>query len=96
MRWHIFFIRKWVNVGISGIIEQLASKRKLGALVMMTRIKRPIIRSIISGIINKLKDLSGSWFDNHQWKDADLWYDGGSEPDDYQGDSFQLGVLRVG
>jgi len=66
-------------VGISGIIEQLASKRKLGALVMMTRIKRPIIRSIISGIINKLKDLSGSWFDNHQWKDADLWYDGGPE-----------------
>ena len=52
---------------------------------MMKRIKRPIIRSIIRGIIKKVKDASGVWFDNHQWKDGDLWYDGGSEPDDSDG-----------
>jgi len=46
----------------------------------MKRIKRPIIRSIIRGIIKKVKDASGVWFDNHQWKDGDLWYDGGYTP----------------
>tara|TARA_B100000809_G_scaffold266667_1_gene330607 strand:+ start:3541 stop:4536 length:996 start_codon:yes stop_codon:yes gene_type:complete len=43
---------------------------------MIARIKRPIISSIIRGVINKGSIPASFWIDGEPWIDGDLWIDG--------------------